>query len=62
MVGKCILEKGDSGLHVQRITIKRSVKRTIRRKIMVKGLIMDRRAIWEEARGGSFLGRGEGER
>ena len=50
------MEKGDSGIHVQRITIKGPVKRTGRRKIMVKGLIMDRRAIWEEAGGGSFLG------
>jgi hypothetical protein len=58
-VGKCILEKGDSGIHVQRITIKGPVKRTGMRKIMAKGLIMDRRAIWEDAGGGSLLGGGK---
>jgi hypothetical protein len=50
------LEKGDSGIHVQRITITGPVKRTGRRKIVVKGLIMDKTVIWEEAGGGSFLG------
>jgi hypothetical protein len=59
-VGKCILEKGDSVIHVQRITIKKSGKMT-RRKIMVKGMIMDRRAICGK-RGRFFLGRGKGER
>jgi len=50
------LAKGDGGVHVQRITIKRPVKRTGRRKIMANGLIMDRKAICQKAGGGSFLG------
>jgi hypothetical protein len=51
------LEKGDSRIHVQRITNEGPVKRTGRRKIMVNGLIMDRRAIWEKAEGGEKKGR-----
>jgi hypothetical protein len=53
------LEKSDSGIHVQRITIKGPVTRTERRKIMAKRLIMNRRAIWEEAGGVSFFWGGE---
>jgi len=55
------LAKGDSGVHVQRITIKGPVK-TGRRKIMANGLIMDRRAICQKAGGGSFLGEKKRER